>query len=121
MPPSGDAPAAEQKTSGAPLPGMAVSSAMMAKVGAAASDSQRSALASSHRRRGLTSTEFCSRLMAAPHLLAGAFPERGFAGIGDLDPPLVGRGAGDVAVVPVPPLVGRGLRVTRGRVLPHFL
>jgi hypothetical protein len=39
MPPTGDAVAAEQRLSSGPLPATAVSSAMIAKVGAAASDS----------------------------------------------------------------------------------
>src|SRR5262245_8788917 len=47
--------------------------------------------------------------------------ERRLSGIRNLDPLLVGRRAFDVAVVPVPPLVGRGLRIALGRVLPDLL
>src|SRR6202023_2814252 len=37
------------------------------------------------------------------------------------DPFRVGRGTGDVAVVPVPPFVGPGLRITLRRILPLLL
>src|ERR1700738_1300579 len=52
--------------------------------------------------------------------LAVAFPDRGLSGVRHLDPPLVGRSARDVAVVPVPPLVRRGLRIAFRRVLPRL-
>jgi hypothetical protein len=48
-------------------------------------------------------------------------PERRLSGVRHLDPLLVGRRACDVAVVPVPPLVGWGLRTAFGRVLPDLL
>src|SRR5512133_3256877 len=48
-------------------------------------------------------------------------PERGLSGVRHFDPSLVRRGAFDVAVVPVPPLVGRGLRIALGRILPLLL
>src|SRR6266699_6794938 len=41
-------------------------------------------------------------------------PERRLSGVRHLDPLLVGRCVCDVAVVPVPPLVGRGLRIALG-------
>ena len=48
-------------------------------------------------------------------------PERRLSGVRHLDPLLVGRCVCDVAVVPVPPLVGRGLRIALGRVFPDLL
>src|SRR4051812_35336992 len=42
--------------------------------------------------------------------------EGGFSSVGHLDPLLVRRGLGVVVVVPVPPLVRRGLWITLGRV-----
>src|SRR3546814_20674347 len=48
-------------------------------------------------------------------------PEHRLSGVRHLDPLLVGRCACDIAVVPVPPLVGRGLRIALGRVLPDLL
>src|SRR5262245_32722288 len=50
-----------------------------------------------------------------------AFSEGGFASVGHFDPLLVGRGTSLVAVVPVPPLVCRRLRVAFRRVLPLLL
>src|ERR1700751_5075860 len=47
MPPSGEACMAEQSMSGAPVPDSAVSSAIAAKVGAAASESQSAIMAGS--------------------------------------------------------------------------
>src|SRR3546814_20606485 len=48
-------------------------------------------------------------------------PECRLSGVRHLDPLLVGRCVCDIAVVPVPPLVGRGLRIALGRVLPDLL
>src|SRR5438876_11693926 len=53
--------------------------------------------------------------------LAGLFPYGGLACVRHLDPFLVGRGAGDITVVPVPPFVRPGLGVTLRRVLPLLL
>src|SRR5262245_54796979 len=50
-----------------------------------------------------------------------ALSEGGFSSIGHLDPLLVRRGFGIVFVVPVPPLVRRGLGVALRRVFPQFL
>src|ERR1700749_2890364 len=47
--------------------------------------------------------------------------ESGFAGVRHLDPFRMRRGLGLVVVVPVPPFVGRGLRVAGWRVLPDLL
>src|SRR3979409_2202381 len=53
--------------------------------------------------------------------LAVAFPKGGLAGVRHRDPCRVGRGVGDVSVVPVPPLVGSALGVALRRVLPRLL
>src|ERR1700730_7925637 len=53
--------------------------------------------------------------------LAVAFPKGGLSGVRDLDPLRVGRGLGDVALVPVPPLVRSALGVALRRVLPRLL
>src|SRR3546814_21160465 len=45
-------------------------------------------------------------------------PEGSLSGGRHLDPLLVGCSVRDVAIVPVPPLIGRGLRIALGRVLP---
>src|ERR1700754_1292252 len=96
IPPSGDACCeATQRISGGPAAGRAVSSAMMAKVGAAASPSQLAARTAMPRLTGL----------------AVAFPESGLSGVRHFDPFRVGRGVGDVAVVPVPPFVRPALRI----------
>src|SRR5258708_17026359 len=50
-----------------------------------------------------------------------ALLEGGFSSVGHLDPLRVRRGLGLVVVVPVPPLVRRGLGVTLWRVLPGLL
>src|SRR5216683_7798610 len=50
-----------------------------------------------------------------------ALSEGGFSGVRNLHPFQVRRGLGVVVVVPVPPLVRRGLRVTLWRVLPSLL
>src|SRR5215467_13146276 len=47
--------------------------------------------------------------------------ECGFSFVGHLDPLRARRGLGVVVVVPVPPLVWRGLGVTLWRVLPNLL
>src|SRR5712671_7215088 len=64
---------------------------------------------------GATST------IAFVSVLIFAVPERRLSGIRHLDPLLVGRCVCDVVVVPVPPLVRRGLRIAFGRVLPLLL
>src|SRR5215831_12630755 len=48
-------------------------------------------------------------------------PEGRLADVGHLDPFRVGRGVGDVAVVPVPPFVRPALGVALRRVLPGLL
>src|SRR5258708_15961527 len=48
-------------------------------------------------------------------------PECRLSSVRHLDPLLVGRCVCDVAVVPVPPLLGRGLRITLGPSLPDLL
>src|SRR5882724_9143096 len=53
--------------------------------------------------------------------LAALFPHGGLACVRHLDPPLVGRGAGSITVVPVPPFVRWCLRITLGRILPDLL
>ena len=53
--------------------------------------------------------------------LCVALPEGGFSSVGHLDPLRFRRGLGVVVVVPVPPLVRRGLGVTLWRVLPNLL
>src|SRR2546429_4511606 len=53
--------------------------------------------------------------------LAVLFPKGGLSCVRHRDPLRVGRGAGDVTVVPVPPLVRPGLRVTFRRVFPLLL
>src|SRR5262249_178508 len=45
----------------------------------------------------------------------------GLSSVRNLHPFRMGRSFGVVVVVPVPPFVGRRLRVTLGRVLPHLL
>src|SRR3954454_12068244 len=49
------------------------------------------------------------------------FPERLLAGVRDLDPLLVGRSTLRVAVVPIPPFVGRRLRIALRRIFPDLL
>src|SRR3954453_23427779 len=49
------------------------------------------------------------------------FPEGGLSGVGHLDPFRVGRGIGDVTLVPVPPLVRAALGIALRRVLPLLL
>src|SRR5260370_28336690 len=53
--------------------------------------------------------------------LCVALSEGGFSSVGHLDPLRIRRGLGVVVVVPVPPLVCRGLGVTLWRVLPGLL
>src|ERR1700738_5721525 len=53
--------------------------------------------------------------------LAVAFPKGGLSGVRDLDPFRVGRGLGDVTLVPVPPLVRSALGVALRRILPGLL
>src|ERR1700712_2964254 len=54
-------------------------------------------------------------------VLTVAFPEGGLSGVRHCDPFRVGRGVGDVTVVPVPPFVRPALRITLRRVLPLLL
>src|SRR4051812_4258407 len=151
IPLSGEAArAAEQSTSGGPPPRTPVSSAMIAKVGAAARYSQSAApivavLPSSQRialqprlpvRASLMfsllqqSAEAALVASLAAALLARAipascsavaFPKGGLAGVRYRNPFRVGRGTGDVTVVPVPPLVRPRLRVAVRRVFPLLL
>src|ERR1700676_1478162 len=53
--------------------------------------------------------------------LAVAFPKGGLSGVRHLNPFRVGRGLGDVTLVPVPPLVRSALGVALRRVLPRLL
>src|SRR5215468_8051619 len=53
--------------------------------------------------------------------LCVALSEGGFSSVGHLDPLPVRRGLGVIVVVPVPPLIRRGLGVTLWRVLPGLL
>src|SRR5262245_27986177 len=53
--------------------------------------------------------------------LGVAFPKGGLSGIRHCDPFRIRRRVGDVAIVPVPPLVRPLLRVALGRVLPNLL
>src|ERR1700726_1672653 len=53
--------------------------------------------------------------------LAVAFPKGGLSGVRDLDPFRIGRGLGDVTLVPVPPLVRSALGVALRRILPGLL
>src|ERR1035438_4128453 len=57
----------------------------------------------------------------ARFLLCGALSEGGVRVGHHIDPLHVRRGPGVVVVVPVPPFVRRGLRVTRWRILPSLL
>src|SRR5215468_12579690 len=61
------------------------------------------------------------RLLYRLWVLCVALSERGFPSVGHLDPFRVGRGLSVVVVVPVPPLIWRGLGVTLRRVLPGLL
>src|SRR4051812_3146922 len=99
-------------------PSTAVSTAMIAKVGVAAR--------ASHLARWRAATT-PSRLAPVATLAGLVTAFRGLvakgllAGRRDLDPFLVGRSAFRVAVVPVPPFVGRRLRIALWRVLPDLL
>src|SRR5262249_61681058 len=78
----------------------------------------------SSRSGGSRLAGFRARACGAPRndgLGAVALAERGLAGIGHLDPSLIGGGARHVAVVPVPPLVGPALRIAVRRLLPFLL
>src|SRR5258708_603469 len=66
-------------------------------------------------------TRRSGRPSLAPLRLCVALSEGGFSTVGHLDPLRVRRGLGVVVVVPVPPLVRRGLRVTLWGVLPSLL
>src|SRR6516164_6792753 len=61
------------------------------------------------------------RLSLARFCFCVTLSERGFSSVRHLDPFPVRRSLGVVVVVPVPPLVRRGLGVTFGRVLPRLL
>src|ERR1700682_6329223 len=60
-------------------------------------------------------------LFLARFRLCVALSEGGFSNVGHLDPLPVRRGHGVVVVVPIPPLVRRGLGITLRRVLPSLL
>src|SRR5690349_18708596 len=62
-----------------------------------------------------------SRPLSWSLLLGLVLAERGLARIGNLYPLRVGLGARLVAVVPVPPLVRRRLRITLRRIFPNLL
>src|ERR1700723_2758587 len=98
MPHSGDPPcvAAHSKSGGAP-PNLVVTSAMTAKVGAAASDIHSATPVV--RYFCLFSLRFNKRMLVV------VLAERGFAGVGHRDPFRIGRRVGNVAIVPVPPFV----------------
>src|ERR1700719_1303818 len=53
--------------------------------------------------------------------LAALFPKGGHSGVRDRDPLRIGRGVGDVTVVPVPPLVRPALGIALRRILPLLL
>src|SRR3954469_15993002 len=97
---------------------MAVSTAMIAKVGVAASPSHlarcRAAATQLPRAPAVALTGLVTSFsgLLAKSLLAGSR---------DLDPFLVGRRTFGVAVVPVPPFVGRRLRIAFRRILPDLL
>src|SRR5271163_3300633 len=113
IPVSGDPPrAAEQSKSGMPPPSTAVSSAMIAKVGAAARDSNVA---------GLMMSFIVSSRAEPSRLICLALSKGGLSGVGDFDPPGGGGRLRLVVVMPVPPLVWRRLRVTLGGILPDLL
>src|SRR5258708_31649691 len=60
---------------------------------------------------------------AMPRLagLAVAFPKGGLSGVRHLDPLRIGRGVGDVTIVPIPPFVRSALGVALRRDLPALL
>src|SRR5258708_27174299 len=80
------------------------------------------AVKSSPTRTKKARCEGRSETIAIPRLtgLGFAFPKGGLAGVRHLHPFRVGLGVGDVAIVPVPPLVRSALRIALGRVLPHL-
>src|SRR5580692_509838 len=53
--------------------------------------------------------------------LAGTLPKGGLPGVRHLDPFRIGRGIGDVKLVPVPPFVRPALRIAFRRILPRLL
>src|SRR5215469_3149291 len=73
--------------------------------------------------RSSSSAPCATRVRTRPRsvLIRVAPSKGGFAGVGHLDPFRVRRGLSLVVVVPVPPLIRWGLRVTLGRVLPRLL
>src|SRR5262249_21771169 len=115
----------------------AASSAMIAKVGVAARDSKQATLALVRfRPRAMSGTtksimsdiisvhlplSSFSLLLQGLLAVCVAFSERRFSTVGHLHPLRVRRGLGAVVVVPVPPLVRRGLGVTLRRVFPSLL
>src|SRR3569623_1727554 len=106
MPPRGDARcAAKQSIAAGPSPGVAASSAITAKAGAAARPSPSAV----------------PRNAATPPLRIVLLEVCRLVGIRHLHPYLVGLRPCLVIVVPDPPFIGRGLGITRGRILPRFL
>src|SRR6185369_1070477 len=94
--------------SAGPPPSSAVSTAMIAKVGVAARPSHLA------RRRAATTPSRLAPAAALTGLVTafrGLFAKGLLAGVGDLHPFLVGRCTLRVAIVPVPPFVGRRLRI----------
>src|SRR5216684_2344213 len=85
-----------------------------------------SADSAEHSRSSCAERPGCSKARSGRPSLARFRPcvallEGGFSSVGHLDPLRVWRGLGLVVVVPVPPLVRRGLGVTLWRVLPGLL
>jgi len=81
------------------------------------------AVKSSPTRTKKARCEGRSETIAIPRLtgLGFAFPKGGLAGVRHLHPFRVGRGVGDVAIVPVPTTCTVGFGDSLGRVLPHLL
>src|ERR1700728_4763897 len=61
------------------------------------------------------------RVFPASNSLFGGLAEGRFADVGDLDPSRIDGSLGFVIVVPVPPLIGRGLGIAFGRIFPRLL
>src|SRR5262249_77435 len=92
---------AEQSNSIEPPLRTLVSSAMIAKVGVAARRIHL-AISSAAAWQDWPGSWLLARI---------AFPKGGLSGVRHLDPLHVGRGVGDVTLVPVPPFVGPALWV----------
>src|SRR5580704_4697426 len=67
------------------------------------------------------SVQKCEEMPSLSSFLSVVLSEGGFSSVGHLDPLRVRGGLSVVVVVPVPPLVRRGLGITFWRVLPSFL